>query len=761
MGYTCMYFKPGIINTWSKARLDSTTGQLYFSQKTLENYYDAVRRYLLLYQEGDSEPLPAPASHIFHWYKEIGKEHPGFFAMNDYGKRTPTASNGLIRLCVSDPELPQWVVDNKWDGGDWIGLGEADTRGFCRCKTCMEWDKPQDPEHVSYSTTNRYLRYYKKVWELAKKKNPNVKVSILMYMDYIHPPTGIHDLSWLFGKFVPWGSGYESYYPMSEKSLNIIRKGWLGWGKTGAKTHYRPNYLLSGYTIPALDVEQSGEMFRFGAKNGMVGFDFDSLSGYWATKGPTLYMHMRLSNNPDLTIAEILNEYYSAFGPASGLIRKYFDHWIAYTKKLTSGGVGYGNANEAADKYSVEQFAESGKILEEALKLAAKSPDKNHLERVKFIQLGWLHAKMCVEFSHLYKNNRFTEAREKINEIIAFRRKHEDTFFCDLARAHGAEVRGYKGLKDFMLGKFRNFHEPKLQKKYFKRSECHSIKGLLPSRWSLSLSPEVKSGYITYKYAAGKDNAFTEADLTISARNVKLTNKIDISYDNKNWQTVGENVARQKFNLNKWVKDKAVFYIRFSTAHRIKNDQTQLALISFRLDYSKKNPDAVPIRKKPELGTGWLDFNPQWYYRKDLHNKGLTKKEMNVKTFSDKNWLPVKVPARLESTPVGPYLGYGWYSTRFDVRKDWEGRSLDILIGAVDEQAWVYFNGHKVGEHSIESEKVGIDILWNEPFIIKVPAKYINYGGKNLLQVKTHASRGAHGIWKAVKIRPVDASATY
>ena len=762
MEYTCMYFKPGIMNTWNKTRLDSTTGQLYFSQNTLEDYYDAIRRYLLLYQEGDSEPLPAPASHIFHWYKEIGKEHPGFFAMNDYGKRTPgPGSNGLIRLCVSDPELPQWVVDNKWDGGDWIGLGEADTRGFCRCKICMEWDKPQDPGHVSYSTTNRYLRYYQKVWELAKKKNPKVKVSILMYMDYIHPPTGKHDLSWIFGKFVPWGSGYEGYYPMSEKSLNVIRRGWLGWGKTGAKIHYRPNYLLSGYTIPALDVEQTGEMFRFGAKNGMIGFDFDSLSGYWATKGPMLYMHMRLSNDPDLTIEEILREYYSAFGPAADLIRKYFDHWTAYTKKLTGGGVGYGNANEAAEKYSVEQFAESGRILEEALKASAKSPDKTHLERVKFIQLGWLHAKMCVEFSHLYKNNRFTGARAKINEIIAFRRKHENTFFCDLARAHSAEVRGYKGLKDFMLGKFRNFHAPTFQKKNFKRSECHSMKGFIPSTWSLALPPQVKSGFITYKYSAGNDNAFTEAELAINARNIHVTNRIEISFDNRNWQTVGENIAKEKFNITKSVKDKNTFYIRFSAAHRCKNTKIQMTLLSFRIDYSKKNPDAVSVRKKPELGTGWLDFEPQWFYRKDLNNKGLDKNEMDVSKFSPQNWVPVKVPARLESTPVGPYLGYGWYSTVFDVRKDWEGRSLDILIGAVDEQAWVYFNGHYVGEHSVKSEKVDIGVLWNEPFIIKVPGKYINYGGKNLLQIKTHASRGSHGIWKAVQIRPVDASATY
>jgi hypothetical protein len=548
---------------------------------------------------------------------------------------------------------------------------------------------------------------------------------------------------------------------MSKKSLDVIRRGWLGWGKTGAKTHYRPNYLLSGYTIPALDVEQSGEMFRFGAQNGMVGFDFDSLSGYWATKGPTLYMHMRLSNDPDLTIKEILDEYYSAFGPASEHIRKYFDYWIAYTKKISGGGVGYGNANEAAEKYSIEQFTAPGKILDEALKAAAKSKDKNHLERVKFIRLGWQHAKMCVEFSHLYKNNKFTEARKKLNEIIAFRRKYEDTFFCDLAAAYSAEVRGYKGLKDFMTGKFRNFHAPKFQWKNFKRSECHEIKGFKPSTWSLALPEKVNSGHIVFKYDAGMDNSFVEAELNILARNLNVTNALAISFDNKNWQNIGENIAKKRFDLTKLVKDRQLFYLKFSSARKPGKDKTEMTLISFRLDFTRKNPDAVPVRKKPVLGTGWLDFNSQWFYRKDLNNKGLAKADMNVKTFSSKDWIPVKVPAKLDSTPVGPYLGHGWYSTVFDVKKDWAGRSIDILFTAIDKEGWVYFNGHYVGEHTVKSEKVGVGILYNEPFIIKVPQKYINFGGKNLLQVKNHSAFGASGIWKPVKIRPVDASATY
>jgi hypothetical protein len=218
----------------------------------------------------------------------------------------------------------------------------------------------------------------------------------------------------------------------------------------------------------------------------MVGFDFDSLSGYWATKGPMLYVHMRLSNDPDLTIETILNEYYSAFGPASGLIRKYFDHWIAVTKKVKKQ-IGSRNADITAEIYTVDHFTESGKILEEAIKLAAISQDKKHLERVKFIQLGWLHGRMCVEFSHLYKDNKFNEARSKLNEIIKFRRKYEHTFFCDLAAASSAEKHGYKNLKALLEGKFRHHHEPALNPGKFQKKECHAFSNLKPSKWGLSL----------------------------------------------------------------------------------------------------------------------------------------------------------------------------------------------------------------------------------------------------------------------------------
>ena len=143
-----------------------------------------------------------------------------------------------------------------------------------------------------------------------------------------------------------------------------------------------------------------------------------------------------------------------------------------------------------------------------------------------------------------------------------------------------------------------------------------------------------------------------------------------------------------------------------------------MALIRFRMIYSKKNPEKTKERPKLKIGTGWISFAPKWYFKKDAKNIGISDKEMKTETFSAKGWTKVEVPARLEATAVGPYLGTGWYAAEFNVPKDWSARAIDFLFEAVDEQAWVYLNGKLIGEHSVKSEGVGIGVLWNEPFIV-------------------------------------------
>ena len=79
-----------------------------------------------------------------------------------------------------------------------------------------------------------------------------------------------------------------------------------------------------------------------------------------------------------------------------------------------------------------------------------------------------------------------------------------------------------------------------------------------------------------------------------------------------------------------------------------------------------------------------------------------------------------------------------------------QDRTVTLHFGAVDEQAWVYVNGERVGEHTVESEGAGVGQLWDRPFAISVPPDKIRPGEDNLLAVRTHASVGASGIWKPV-----------
>ncbi len=753
----------GVVNGYlrNSYKLPNDLKILSFTPDALKSYYENVTAFLLVHQEGDSRPVPAPAAHIDGVSRKLLKKDPSMFAMREDGKRTYYHGQSRIRWCPSSPAVEKYYLDT-WDGGDWIGIGEGDTRGFCRCKDCMALDKVQPGNFKGFSTTNRYIDLAKRVRAKALKRNPNVKIAILMYMDYVMPPTNEKDLSWMYGKFVPYGSGIEECnYPMKEANHKFLVNLWNDWGKTGIKMNYRPNYLLTGYAIPALDIRQSGEMLRHAAANGMCGFDYDSLRGNWATKGPMLYMHLRLGTDPDMTIAQIMKEYYSAFGPAAKLVEQYFNYWIDYTKNvIKGGGVGFMAAHTAADYYTPQVFDKPAKILEAALKAAEKSPDKIYAERVKFIRLGLLHGKLCVEFSHLFKANKFTAAREKLNEIIAFRQKYGKTGFVDLINIASTEMRGYKTLGSFIKGKFLHLDEPGLTSKKINKKSFHKLT-LRPSKWALSIFKNKTTGSAVRKYSAGNNNSFVEATLHINCRITKTTNKVSISFDDKKYTTIAENVAKKSINLTKYVKGKNLFYIRFDAAKKSnsKLTDTEMALLSYRMNYALANPEEQKARPQVDMSGDWREFTPQWGFRKDVFEKGLPKADMMPETFDLSKWTKVEVPSRLDATPIGPYCGYGFYGAKFQIPADWAAREVNFLFHAVDEQAWVYVNGKLVGEHSEKSEKVDYGVLWNEPFIVKVKPEDIRPGKDNVIVVKIHNIKGACGIWKKIQIRPVDASA--
>jgi len=82
-----------------------------------------------------------------------------------------------------------------------------------------------------------------------------------------------------------------------------------------------------------LPLHQQGDFFKFAQSHNMIGFDSDSLLGYWATQGPMYYVIARLMTHPEMSVDDIINEYCSAFGKASPDIKNYLHYWEDFTTK--------------------------------------------------------------------------------------------------------------------------------------------------------------------------------------------------------------------------------------------------------------------------------------------------------------------------------------------------------------------------------------------------------------------------------------------
>ena len=175
--------------------------------------------------------------------------------------------------------------------------------------------------------------------------------------------------------------------------------------------------------------------------------------------------------------------------------------------------------------------------------------------------------------------------------------------------------------------------------------------------------------------------------------------------------------------------------------------------------------DASPLRKiREDLYKQTFDIPPEWKvlpnllpasawgpwrFHEDPADKGM-KENWFSKDLRDTGWTPIKVPAFWAETDAGDIQGYGWYRVAFTVPADWKGKTVRLLFGAVDEQAWVYVNGTLAGEHTIKSEGKEIGQLWDLPFAVEVKPELLTYGGANVLAVRVHNAISNGGIWRPV-----------
>ncbi len=454
---------------------------LGFSQKGLELYGHDLRNYLRRHRMGGIDRTPPVGHHFGGWWKKYGKQHPEWFMMNEDGTRGPTktADKTHVPMCVSNPELQRFIVEG-WNGKDVIRLGEVDWPDACRCPACRAWDAPRPdplpdflvsqtdmglPEsaelhrsrgHVlggfykPMCTSDRYARFWQSVQRLAAKRNPEALVSTYIYYSYFPAPSSdIHLDRHIYGEFVPWGNPqHTDFFPMREEALEWLKLQWLGWQRTGIRLAYRPNYLHDGWIMPLIDMQQSGGFFRFAVKNGMEGARFDSLTGQWATQGPKLYVHMRLNAKPHLSVDEILDEYYGAFGPADKAVRDYFGYWekycVEHSQNFNDLYIDHGHRWPrfqilAHKAFPPACFEPAEHLLDLAAAATKTAPQPEFAARVAFLRDGLRHAQLGISVAACFAGDRnipapskrFEKAVDAMRAMVAFRRAHEKPYISD------------------------------------------------------------------------------------------------------------------------------------------------------------------------------------------------------------------------------------------------------------------------------------------------------------------------------------------
>lgn len=143
--------------------------------------------------------------------------------------------------------------------------------------------------------------------------------------------------------------------------------------------------------------------------------------------------------------------------------------------------------------------------------------------------------------------------------------------------------------------------------------------------------------------------------------------------------------------------------------------------------------------------TSVMKIQGECYLRPEGGSDGLMARWFDPQ-MDDKDWKKVAIPEfwAKENDPAA------WYRMRFTLSKEAinaiKGKPVFIVFGAVDESAWVWLNGEKIGSHC-EGRKDG----WDKPFALDVTGR-LKLDGENLLAVKVLNREAAGGIWRPVRI---------
>jgi len=151
-----------------------------------------------------------------------------------------------------------------------------------------------------------------------------------------------------------------------------------------------------------------------------------------------------------------------------------------------------------------------------------------------------------------------------------------------------------------------------------------------------------------------------------------------------------------------------------------------------------------------------IDLSGEWMFK---HMGNITEPGDNPPPANPApDWLRIKVPSYWDNSGIMPYLtltnvlGDAWYIRKVTVPHAWKGQCVKLIMGAIDDYDWTFFNGHLIG-HTDSSTANAYTALRD----YVVPGNIINWNGEDTIAVRVRNTFADGGIWKApVELRCLD-----
>jgi len=351
--------------------------------------------------------------HAFgNYWQRFHEEHPDWFALQPDGTRDNSQPEHALyeshRLCVSNQELIKQVAKDCMEGLEnnptldavSVSPNDGGPQTFCLCENCEAWDAAEgdtvfmsskDGSIPHVSLTDRFVRFYSQVAEIVAKKYPHRNLGAYAYSLYTTAPIHAKLHPNVVIGFVPGTKMYQD-----DADRERMRENWLKWSKAAQKLFLRPNSVMALHALPTNYVHRLGADMRFFTDHNMLFARYDCHFLHWATNSLNYYVLAKLLWNPYRDVDALVDEFCTVgFGPAAGVIKRYFDEIETITNAIAAERQ-RPTSETIVRYYSDETLQKLNGILDEA-DLAA-GYDAVIKERVAFVKKGLEYTPICRDY---------------------------------------------------------------------------------------------------------------------------------------------------------------------------------------------------------------------------------------------------------------------------------------------------------------------------------------------------------------------------